>query len=140
MNTTTKEALETLVKSHRKDQETPLIFAAWFRTADVETIHLLEVCEGVSDPGDASWITLEFLPPPELGAPAKRLLVTYLSPGEFFDAETMPESEGRKVLEEIRRDGCEVLFVAENKAEAQRIEKTVQKIGEPVHAAAAGQA
>jgi hypothetical protein len=136
MNTTTKEALETLVKSHRKDQETPLIFAAWFRTADVETIHLLEVCEGVSDPGDASWMTLEFLPPPELQAFAKRLLVTYLSPGEFSDADTMPESEGRRVLEEIRRDGWEVLFVDKDNAEALK----VQKIGEPVHATATGQA
>ena len=127
----TREALRKMVESHKKDRDTPLIFAAWYRTSDGETIHLLEVCEGVSNPGDASWMTLDFLTPPEMAIPAKRLKITYLSPGEFFDAEAMTESDGRKILDEIRRDGCDVLYVAQGNAEALKIEETV-------HATAAG--
>lgn len=130
---TTREVLKKLIDDHLKDRETPLLFAAWYRMADKDSIYVLEVCEGVSNPGDASWMTFGYLPPEGMEIPGKTLKITYLSPEEFFDAERISESEGRKILDDMRRDGWEVLYVAENSAEAQRIKGTVNEatVGQP---------
>lgn len=122
---TIREVLKKLIDDHLKDRETPLLFAAWYRMADKDTIYVLEVCQDVSNPGDASWTTFGFFPPEGMEIPGKTLKITYLSPEEFFDADRIAESEGRKILDEMRRDGCEVLYVAGKSAEAQRIEETV---------------
>ncbi|MCX7047229.1 MAG: hypothetical protein NTX50_17290 [Candidatus Sumerlaeota bacterium] len=118
--------LQKLMQCHRRKTPTPVIFAALYATKEKKAIHLLEVCKGVSNPGDASWETFEMLAPLDLGFPPKTTLkITYISPEEFFDATQKPKSKGYRLLEKIQREGCEPIFRDKSKA-TQKIIKTIE--------------
>jgi len=118
--------LKTLVEQHHLNTETPLLFAAWYRLNKRKDVYLLEVAEGVLDPGDGSWETFTFIAPPELRLPGgARLHITYISPEEFFYSVKREYTKGHELLREIQKDGCRVLFFEESNETAQRIKEVI---------------
>ncbi len=49
-----RDAVQRLVTAHLADPELRMHFAIWFRLDDMRDVHLLEICDGVVDPGDGS--------------------------------------------------------------------------------------
>lgn len=121
----TVEQLKEFVRPHADDPRTPVLFAAWYNRDAEDHIYLLEVADGVANPGDASWAALRFFPPQEWGlAEGARLHLTFISPLEFFDAVRKPDSVGHARLEQLRFDS-EVLYVAEAEERARRMREVV---------------
>jgi hypothetical protein len=122
-----EKRLKALVEKHYLNTETPLLFAAWYRLNERKDVYLLEVAQGVLDPGDGSWETFTFLSPPELRRPnGANLLITYLSPEEFFYAVEQEDTKGHALLCEIQAHGCRVLFCDEQSETAQHIKKVIE--------------
>ncbi|MBI1785697.1 hypothetical protein HYR69_11190 [Candidatus Sumerlaeota bacterium] len=112
---------------HARNLNAPLLFAAWYRTKDRKNVHLLEVANNVTDPGDASWMTFSFIPPPELELPwGGRLKITYLGPEEFHDGVRRPHTRGHKIVSGIKNHGYVRLFTAGNKA-SRDIERNLSR-------------
>jgi len=121
-----EKRLKDLVEQHHINTETPLLFVAWYRQDEKKDVYLLEVAKNVLDPGDGSWDTFTFFPPPELHLPGEaRLHITYISPEEFFSAVEQENTKGHALLREIQRGGCRVLFVDEGNETAQHIREVI---------------
>ena len=118
--------LTALVERHHLNTETPLMFAAWYRMNEKNDVYLLEVAEDVLDPGDGSWDTFTFFPPPELRLTSgARLHITYISPEEFFYSVEQEETKGYALLREMQVHDCRVLFVDEQNETAQHIKEVI---------------
>lgn len=105
-----QESVRVLVEAHRQDNaETQLKYAIWFRLEDPRDVHLLEIAEGVFDPGDAS---LEGVSMSAGSAvPGARSIVVYLaSPSEFKKACTA--NPGHPAVVAIRERRCEIIHPA----------------------------
>ena len=121
-----EKRLKTLVEKQHTNTETPLLFAAWYRLNKRKNVYLLEVAQGALDPGDGSWETFTFFPPPELHLPnGAQLHITYVSPEEFFYAVEREDTKGHALLREIQAHGCLILFCNEQSETAQRIEGVI---------------
>ncbi|MCX7045241.1 MAG: hypothetical protein NTX50_07145 [Candidatus Sumerlaeota bacterium] len=126
--------LVNLIKEHQRQTDTPVLFAARYRNRAKDAVYLLEVCKGVSNPADASWDTFEMPAPHELGFPSDaRLKITYISPEEFFDAQRMMDSIGHRILDEIKREGCDIIY-------QNMKNKLAHKIKDVIHGPTAGKA
>jgi hypothetical protein len=102
------QAVRDLVEAHRRDNaETQLKYAIWFRLEDPQDVHLLEIADGVFDPGDAS---LEgFRLSAGDAVPGARSIVVYLaSPDEFRKA--CGANEGHPAVVAVREKRCELVF------------------------------
>jgi len=125
-STILEKRLKALVEQHNLNTETPLLFAAWYRLNEKRDVYLLQVAQGVLDPGDGSWETFTFFPPPGLSLPSgARLNITYISPEEFFYSVKREYTPGHALLREMQANGCRVLFVDEQNEIAQRIKEVI---------------
>lgn len=120
-------ALRQLVSGHHAQiAKSPLIFAGWRKRAERGIAYLVEVADNVSDPGDASWDTYQFMAPAELRALGiEHLKITYMSPTEFWDGVRQDKSDGHRLLARIRKEGIEPLYSRKGDARAGEIEKAL---------------
>jgi hypothetical protein len=104
-------AVRDLVQAHRRDNsETQLKYAIWFRLEDPRDVHLLEIADGVFDPGDASLEGIALSAGDAV--PGARSIVVYLaSPGEFRKACGVNRSHPAVVA--IREKKCKIVFPAD---------------------------
>lgn len=111
-----------IVDRHAKNKQTPVIYAVWHHMDDPKDIHLLEIAKNVSNPGDADWMTIHFLSPPEFGMPpGSKLHITYMCPEEFFEGLENRKSKGYKKYKAILANRHEILHARKRDARAARI-------------------
>lgn len=116
-----EELVESMVRemlAEHAESDTKPVLAALYTGEQPDHVYLLEVAEGVADPGDCDWDTFEFIPPREWQVPkGGRLAFTFLSPTEFARASEQPDTPGGGLLarlrSQVRTGQCKILLGAE---------------------------
>ena len=106
-----QKAVYALVDLHRRDPEAPPRIAVWFRLDDPYDVHLLEIADGLFDPGDGA---LEGV---SMGAgsamPGVRYVVIYLaSPSEVHKAFEI--NGGHPAIQAMRTRSCRIVHPADD--------------------------